>query len=273
MEVGDIFLNELYHHGVKGQKWGVRRYQNEDGTWTETGKKRRRINSIPKVNARKEDINFYDDITLKKGTVFNRVTSGVSSNKGMDDLEDLSKRNKTYVSVTADDLEQYKYYGIEGALGFSNYPGQELYIDKYSTNKKIKVAGEKYLVQYTLDKIGDKKISDFVTENTIKYDKRALEIYNKVKDFPVSAAAPYISFSEKPKPGYEGATIIGQKAVRKYFNNTFFQKANIDSEVVKDFKSKGYNAILDLEDAKFADLPLIILDPSEVMTFESREKY
>ena len=32
--------NELYHHGIKGQKWGVRRFQNEDGTLTEAGKKR-----------------------------------------------------------------------------------------------------------------------------------------------------------------------------------------------------------------------------------------
>ncbi len=32
--------NELYHHGILGQKWGVRRYQNADGTLTAAGKKR-----------------------------------------------------------------------------------------------------------------------------------------------------------------------------------------------------------------------------------------
>ena len=30
----------LMHHGIKGQKWGVRRFQNPDGTRTEAGKKR-----------------------------------------------------------------------------------------------------------------------------------------------------------------------------------------------------------------------------------------
>jgi len=32
--------NEIQHHGVLGQKWGVRRYQNRDGSLTTAGKKR-----------------------------------------------------------------------------------------------------------------------------------------------------------------------------------------------------------------------------------------
>ena len=33
-------IRELYHHGIKGQRWGIRRFQNEDGTLTTAGKAR-----------------------------------------------------------------------------------------------------------------------------------------------------------------------------------------------------------------------------------------
>ena len=35
-----IINGELYHYGVKGMKWGVRRYQNYDGSYTRAGVKR-----------------------------------------------------------------------------------------------------------------------------------------------------------------------------------------------------------------------------------------
>ena len=50
--------NELYHWGVKGMKWGVRRYQNKDGTLTAAGRKRNNSskNSDNKSNSRKKKI-------------------------------------------------------------------------------------------------------------------------------------------------------------------------------------------------------------------------
>lgn len=35
-----IYESELYHHGIIGQKWGIRRYQNKDGSLTAAGRKR-----------------------------------------------------------------------------------------------------------------------------------------------------------------------------------------------------------------------------------------
>lgn len=39
-EIVLVHSDDICHHGIKGQKWGVRRFQNEDGTRTLKGKQR-----------------------------------------------------------------------------------------------------------------------------------------------------------------------------------------------------------------------------------------
>ena len=50
----------IAHHGIKGQKWGIRRFQNADGTLTEAGRKRhnrmvKRFNKISNSSDRQFD--------------------------------------------------------------------------------------------------------------------------------------------------------------------------------------------------------------------------
>lgn len=59
----DYWENELKHHGILGQKWGVRRYQNEDGSLTPAGMKRR-AQQIDKDNAK--FLKKYGDTINKK---------------------------------------------------------------------------------------------------------------------------------------------------------------------------------------------------------------
>ena len=53
------YSNELYHYGVKGQKWGIRRYQNPDGSLTEKGKRRMKTlqGKSDKLDAKKAKLN------------------------------------------------------------------------------------------------------------------------------------------------------------------------------------------------------------------------
>lgn len=53
--------DELYHHGIKGQKWGVRRFENLDGTLTREGQQRYYGKRFEKESKKQERLNYKAD--------------------------------------------------------------------------------------------------------------------------------------------------------------------------------------------------------------------
>lgn len=100
-------MNELYHHGIKGQKWGIRRYRNEDGSLTEAGKRR-----LQKKNYK----------TFRKGEMHSRSTSSMmkdiqipnnaTTKKSITELRNAIKERSKYRSEKEKIVDQYwKKYG------------------------------------------------------------------------------------------------------------------------------------------------------------------
>ena len=79
-----LVCKELYHHGIKGQKWGIRKYQNEDGSLTTEGKARygydettgklskegRKIEKSDRKEALKDAIKIQKDVKKEYGSIF-----------------------------------------------------------------------------------------------------------------------------------------------------------------------------------------------------------
>ena len=113
------YSNELYHHGVKGQKWGVRRYQNSDGSLTSEGIKRQEINekirdkadkfftpSI-KIGKDKSPISPAEKIGRESKNVIDNATGITNSVGNISRRNKINKTNKSISEMSNEELQEH----------------------------------------------------------------------------------------------------------------------------------------------------------------------
>lgn len=160
-----MVYTELYHHGIKGQRWGIRRYQNPDGSLTSAGQKR----------YSKE----YDTNLTKAAS---NVTKNASSryvkawNKAADDVNNdlIDKYNKKHDPKDSDYEEKYESMFEELMVHYYN----KMLLDEIRNDSNYKKAKDIY------SKYKDLKISEAGLSANREFDEteKSVNSFNR-KEF------------------------------------------------------------------------------------------
>ena len=154
------YPNELMHYGVLGMKWGIRRYQNPDGTLTAAGKKR--YGSVE---------NLERGMTIKQANKQARLDRiSLYKNRRSVDIDTINKeierykKEKELKSITDEDLNPGKKFV------------QDLLSSSFAKVASVAAVGTMaYLANYGLNRLGDpdfkidyKKLAEYVAPNPNK---------------------------------------------------------------------------------------------------------
>ena len=257
--------DDVLHFGVLGMKWGVRRYQNKDGSLTEAGKKHYGYNDLLK--------NDKGATVLKKGSTVQRVSDTDETNK-----ERKDGSTHTYISYT--DLDNFKYKQFSTALGGHNFTLESPlgYVSNYELKEDVVIPS----LQKQID-----KATEHVKSMSMKEVKKLLidrkgytesTIYKDPEDFVRDLCR------ENDKNGDINA--LRQRAYAHY-NRALIADKKLRDGYFKLLQEEGYNAVADFNDQTkvvtdskgdpttvkgFADKPVILFNKDKSMELKKVEK-
>ena len=261
-----MYDQELYHYGVKGMKWGIRRYQNKDGTLTSKGKKRYEKSNDNSNDEDEIKNNKSRKILTKRNIAIGATVVGAS----------LAAMGAMYVYKKTNPTIHVKYMNFGEIVDINNLSSKDIIVKK----------GTKF------HRVSSKSVEDYAEEGKriyTSYLKSDARIYKEEMPKFIRRWGNQGIISDDGKTSYEHIMKMNKdiKAPSKKLMAEIYMKVTGNNEVdsgryqrfmenlndsdnpdTKKFfqyvKNLGYNAILDENDAgNFTKSPLILLNPKD----------
>ena len=265
--------NYLIHYGTKGQKWGVRNYQNEDGSYTSKGQSENSghgryysgentdAKSI-EYNSKKKQLEKQRNIAIGLATTTAILAGGYLTYKYIKNNKDIIVKGGEYIqriSANKESVLNDSFYASFGKHDNKRYSGL-MQMHLHGKNLDDKMYTNKLLLTKDIRAINDNKARKIF--NDMLKDDKFREAVNEV--------------ANKYTPGYSNSdsarkfllAMLGRGKQYEGFNRMFGDYNNRNSKAAQMFfdklKDLGYNALSDVNDKKYsgymAKSPLIIFD-------------
>ena len=276
---------EIYHHGIKGQRWGVRRFQNKDGSLTPAGEKR--YSDDTDNNTRKKDDNKstkpsrYDELYERYKTI------GYSDDKARQTAQGRIK--------TEHALKIIGGVAVTAAVAYGAYRLYDNHADRYISPDKIMQtvhggeaadrlkSGNPFYATYTKRDntiyaskafshfTDSSNVTKFYTKDGIKVASEATgkKVFNDlVKTNPeVADYANKISHIQGRKKGYQqfnySLVLRNDSKTAKQLGLDGLDHDRVHKLFYDKLKERGYGGLIDINDSKveaFTWKPVIIFD-------------